>query len=154
MYLQMINQDVVPELEALFSRQVDGVFWCLWWFQNGTPAHRLVAVRERLREVFGNRVVALNHTVEWSPRSPDLIPYDFFLWGHLKSKVCSSPPNDLVDLENRIRQQLDVLRSNPAMVRRAFQEMLRCFAEVNFVLRELADMSMVLGHKRAARSFV
>ncbi len=26
---------------------------------------------------------------EWSPRSPDLTPYDFILWGYLKSKVPS-----------------------------------------------------------------
>ena len=87
MYLQMINHDVVPQLEALFGRKVGGVFRRLWWFQDGAPAHRLVAVRDRLREVFGNRVVALNHAVEWPPRSPDLTPCDFFLWGHLKSKV-------------------------------------------------------------------
>ena len=45
------------------------------------------AVRELLRNVFTDRIIALNHTIEWPPRSPDLTPCDFFLWGHLKSKV-------------------------------------------------------------------
>ena len=76
----------------------------------GAPAHRLVAVRERLRELFGQRVIALYHNVEWSPRSPDLTPCDFFLWGYLKSKVYTSPPVDLADLQNRISNEVDALR--------------------------------------------
>ena len=38
------------------------------WAQDGAPAHRLVAVRDRLNEVFGqNRVIALQYNVEWPP---------------------------------------------------------------------------------------
>ncbi|KAJ4442231.1 hypothetical protein ANN_12097 [Periplaneta americana] len=35
------------------------------------------------------------------PRSPDLNPLDFYLWGHLKSLVYSSPVPDLESLRNR-----------------------------------------------------
>ena len=55
--------------------------------EDGAPAHRSVAVRDRLREVFGNRIIALNHNNEWPPRSPDLTPCDFFLLGHLVEGV-------------------------------------------------------------------
>ena len=64
-------------------------------------------VRDRLRELFGHRVIALYEDVEWPPRSPDLTPYDFILWGYLKNKVYTSPPNDLNDLQNRIQNEVD-----------------------------------------------
>ena len=73
-YLQMINTDVIPQLQQHFQRQAGGAFRNLWWVQDGAPAHRLVAVRERLRELFGQRVFALYHNVEWPPRSPDSYP--------------------------------------------------------------------------------
>ena len=56
------------------------------------PSFSLVTVRNRLAEVFGHRVIALHHDVEWPPRSPDLT-CDFFLWGYLKSKVFATPPH-------------------------------------------------------------
>ena len=54
------------------------MFRGLWWAQCDAPAHRLLEVRDRLNETFGeNRVVGLGHNVEWPPRSPDLTPCDF-----------------------------------------------------------------------------
>ena len=73
-YLNMINETIVPELLRVYGNR----FNRLWWFQDGAPAHRLRIVKERLRELFGNRIVALNHDIEWPPRSPDLTPCDFF----------------------------------------------------------------------------
>ena len=125
MYLQMINDGVVLQLEEHFERQVRGVFRRLWWAQDGVPAHRLIAVRDRLRELFWERVIAVNHDVEWPPRSPDLMPCDYPLWGHLKNKVFVTPPRDLDELRIRIVNVVDVLRNDRAMVRRALQGMLR-----------------------------
>ena len=125
MYLEMINEHVVPQLELHFERQQGGVFRRLWWAQDGAPAHRLIAVRDRLRELFAHRVIALNHEVEWPPRSPDLTPCDFFLWRYLKNKVYASPPRDLAELRARIEQEVEVLRNDWGMVRRAVQDMRR-----------------------------
>ena len=70
----------------------NGLFRDLWWAQDGAPVHGLIEVRGRLNGVFGNdRVIGLGHNVEWPPRSPDLTPCDFFLWGYLKGK--ESPEN-------------------------------------------------------------
>jgi hypothetical protein len=39
----------------------------------------------------------------WLPRSPDITPYYFFLWGYVKDRVfVPSLPRDLVDLKTRI----------------------------------------------------
>ena len=124
-YLQMINHDAVPELELHFLRQQNGVFRHLWWAQDGAPTHRLIAVRNRLHELFGDRVVALNHAVEWPIRSPDMTPCDFFLWGYLKNKVYTSPPRNFQDLRAHIQHEVEVLRDDPAMVRRAVADMRR-----------------------------
>ncbi len=80
---RMLNEFVFPQLAEHFNNQYwEGRFWGLWWAQDGAPAHRLIAVRDRLIDVFGNnRVIGLGHDVEWPPRSPDFTPCDFFLWG-------------------------------------------------------------------------
>ena len=40
--------------------------------------------------------------MEWPPRSPDLSPLDYFLWGHLKSVVYQNRPRALDDLKDAI----------------------------------------------------
>ena len=41
--------------------------------------------------------------MQWPPQSPDLTPYDFFLWGFVKDTVFVPPlPAYLQDLRNRI----------------------------------------------------
>ena len=61
------------------------------------------------------------------PRFPDLTPCDFFFGGYLTSKVYTSPPVDLADLQNRISNEVDALRNSPATIRRVVQAMLqRC----------------------------
>ena len=82
-YLRMLNEFAFPQLAIHFNNQFwEGLFRGLWWAQDGAPAHRLIEVRDRLNEVFGeNRVIALQHNVEWPPRSLDLTPCDFFSVG-------------------------------------------------------------------------
>lgn len=125
MYLQMLNDIVAPELERHFERQPGGIFRRLFWVQDGAPAHRLQAVRQRLAEMFGDRVISLHHEVEWPARSPDLTPCDYFLWGYLKGKVYSTPPEDIAQLRARIEAEVAVLRDDPGLVRRAMQDMRR-----------------------------
>ncbi|KAF2349346.1 hypothetical protein FHG87_019899 [Trinorchestia longiramus] len=91
--------------------------------QDGAPAHRTIAVRERLNELFGNRIISLNQRIEWPPRSPDLTPCDFFLWGQLKGKVYNSPPRDIYDLKQRIEQEVNLLRQDNALIRRVMNAM-------------------------------
>ena len=82
-YLRMLNEFAFPQLAIHYNNQFwEGLFRGLWWAQDGVPFHRLIEVRDRLNEVFGdNRVIALQHNVEWPPRSPDLTPCDFFSVG-------------------------------------------------------------------------
>ena len=112
-YLRMLNEFVFPQLANHFNNQYwEGMFRGLWWAQDGAPAHRLLAVRDRLNETFLNRVVGLGHNVEWPPRSPDLTPCDFFLWGYLKAKVFSTPPQNIQVLRQKIVDEFNDLRQS------------------------------------------
>ena len=113
-YLQMLHEYVLPLLAVHFRNQFEnGLFRNLWWAQDGTPAHRLLEVRDRRNAVFANDcVIGLGHDVEWPPRSPDLTLCDFFLWGYLKGKVFSSPPHDVNMLRQRVVAEFNALRNN------------------------------------------
>lgn len=74
----------------------------LFFQQDGAPAHNAIVVREYLQNKFGNRWMGTYGAVAWPPRSPDLTPLDFFLWGHLKNEVYSTPPLSIQDLKNKI----------------------------------------------------
>ena len=125
-YLNMLNEFVLPQLAVHFGNQHwEDMFRGLWWAQDGAPAHRLIAVRDRLNAVFGNnRIIGLGHDVEWPPRSPDLTPCDFFMWGYLKDKVFSTGPPENIDvLRQRISDEFDALRRQPDFIRRAVRHM-------------------------------
>ena len=125
--MRLINEEVVPALQHFprYRGRRNDRFQRLWWLQDGAPCHRRRAVTDRLTELFGNRVIALNRAVEWPPRSPDLTPLDFFLWGYLESKVFETPPGYLDELEQRIRHETNRLRHDRGMARRAVFDIVR-----------------------------
>jgi len=74
----------------------------MWFQQDGHPAHTAKATRMLLNKKFGNHWIGLRGPHEWPPRSPDLTPLDFFLWGHLKQQVYATRPASVEDLKDRI----------------------------------------------------
>jgi len=70
--------------------------------QDGAPAHNANVVKNYLNEHFENRWIGTNGIIKWPPRSPDLTPLDYFLWGHLKTVVYANPPTNLIDLKQKI----------------------------------------------------
>ena len=61
--------------------------------------------------------------MRWPPRSPDLTPYDFFLWGFVKDTVFVLPlPANLQDLHNRITAAVAVVDRD--MLTRVWNEMI------------------------------
>ncbi|KAJ4452038.1 hypothetical protein ANN_03553 [Periplaneta americana] len=76
---------------------------------------------------FPDRWIGRGGPIAWPPRSPDLNPLDFYLWGHLKSLVYSSPMPDLESLRNRIVACSEDIRNTPGVwdrVRRSMRH--RC----------------------------
>jgi hypothetical protein len=73
------------------------------WFQlDGAPPHYAINTRQRLHEMFHNQWIGRGGPVQWPPRSPDLTPMDFFLWGHIKETVYAKPTTTIEDLKDRI----------------------------------------------------
>jgi uncharacterized heparinase superfamily protein len=60
-------------------------------------------------------------TIAWPPRSPDLTSLDYFLWGHLKTVVCSSKPRFLDELKARIKNAIHEISEHK--LRNVFNEL-------------------------------
>ncbi|GBN02808.1 hypothetical protein AVEN_1707-1 [Araneus ventricosus] len=73
------------------------------WFQHDdAPPHKVSSVQQYIRDTFQQQVIRYGGCVEWPPRSPEVNPLDFFLWGYIKQRVYATPPPTLQELRNRI----------------------------------------------------
>ena len=70
--------------------------------QDGARAHFSTDVRQYLDNHFPNRWIGRGAPIRWAPRSPDLTPLDFFLWGHVKSNIYKN----LTELKRRINTEI------------------------------------------------
>ena len=97
-YFAMLRDWLLPQLEN------DVIF-----MQDGAPPHWALEVRALLNERLSKRWIGRatdmdDALVNWPPRSPDLTPCDFFLWGYIKGKVFYSPlPATLDQIKARIQ---------------------------------------------------
>lgn len=106
-YLELLRNQVVPALRATLT---EDEFRRTWFQQDGCPAHNTIQVRNFLREQFDERIISLNGPISWPPRSPDLSPLDFYLWGHTKNEVYEfDPPATIEILRQRV---LDTFRNS------------------------------------------
>ncbi|GFT73083.1 uncharacterized protein TNCV_4309741 [Trichonephila clavipes] len=74
------------------------------WFQqqDGATCHTARATIDLLKDTFGDRLISRFGPVNWPPRSCDLTPLDYFLWGYVKSLVYADKPQTLDHLEDNI----------------------------------------------------
>lgn len=80
------------------------------WFQlDGAPAHSAQEVHHELNNMFNDRWIGTNGPWKWPPRSPDLTPLDFYMWGYLKSVVYSTPVHTKRELQERIENAITSL---------------------------------------------
>lgn len=107
-YLEMLRDDIVPALAVLYPNGEDPDIpnEQVWLQQDGAPPHYALLVRQYLDQTFPGRWIGRRGAMEWPPRSPDLTPLDFFFWGYLKDRVYVQKPDNLADLEAKIRQEI------------------------------------------------
>lgn len=102
-YILLLHNQIVPTMRVSAARQ--NIAWTDVYFQqDGAPAHYARLVREYLDLVFPNRWIGRLGPILWPPRSPDLTPLDFFLWGYLKDRVFRTTPQTVQDMEDRIME--------------------------------------------------
>ena len=78
----------------------------MWNQHDGTATHFARPVWEHLT-IYNNRWIGQDRLVSWPPRSPDLTPMDFLVWGHIEPLIFTSPidsEEDLIALSVRQRQ--------------------------------------------------
>ncbi len=51
-------------------------------------------------------LISRNGPVKWPPRSCDLRPFNFLLWGHAQSLVYANKPRTLEELRNNIEREI------------------------------------------------
>lgn len=88
---------------------------------DGAPAHFARSVRQHLDENF-RQWIGREGTIAWPPRSPDLTPLHYFLWGTMKQEVYFDIPNNREQLLERIMRCADSLRDDRELIRRVTQQ--------------------------------
>lgn len=92
---------------------------------DGAPAHFSARTRQFLNERFPDRWIGRGGPIAWPPRSPDLNPLDYCLWGLIKEFVYKDPPNSLEALEVKIVEATATV--TPEIVRAAIGQLVqRC----------------------------
>ncbi|GFT78365.1 uncharacterized protein TNCV_655761 [Trichonephila clavipes] len=105
--------------------------WCALWaggiigpyfFKNDEGHNVTVNARatiDLLKDTFVDRLISRFGPVNWPPRSCDLKPLDYFLWGYVKSWVCADKPQTLDHLEDPIRRVIADIR--PQMLEKVIE---------------------------------
>lgn len=121
-YVLLLHNQIVPAMKAAAARQ--NIPWGEVFFQqDGAAAHFACLVRQYLDIVFPNRWIGRLGPIEWPPRSPDLTPLDYFLWGFLKDKVFRTTPENILEMENRILENCQIIEKEMfGRVRKSFEE--------------------------------
>jgi hypothetical protein len=70
--------------------------------------------------------------VPWPPRSPDLNPLDYCVWGHVKSLVYTSAVDTVEELQHRIEGAGQQISTEPG-VQKEFET--QCGEEYNVAYR-------------------
>ncbi|KAK9874473.1 hypothetical protein WA026_002822 [Henosepilachna vigintioctopunctata] len=76
------------------------------WFQQDATCHTSNAAMGVVHELFPNKVISRRCNINWPSRSPDLSPFDYFVWGYLKSKVYENKPTNLEQLKQTMRSEM------------------------------------------------
>ncbi len=113
-----INAERYREIVELFITSLEPHERYNWFQQDGVTAHTAGETIDFLRSFFGNRLIS---RPLWPPRSPDLTPPDFYLWGYVKDRVFQDPPNSMENLKLAITQAIADIQ--PQTLRKVFTNM-------------------------------
>ncbi|GFU19470.1 DUF4817 domain-containing protein [Trichonephila clavipes] len=111
-YRAMITNFFIPELNNHHVQE-------LWFQQDGATCHTARATIDLLKDTFGDHLISRFGPVNWPPRSFDLTPLDYFLWGYIKSLVYADKPQTLDHLEDNIRRVIVDVR--PQMLEKVIE---------------------------------
>ena len=102
-YRTMLNNFLWHEVEHIDVQN-------MWFQQDGATCHTAAETINLLAQKFGNRIISRRGNINWPPRSCDLTPLDFFLWGYLKQKVYVNNPQTIDDLKENISDCIQAIQ--------------------------------------------
>lgn len=105
----MITDFLWPQLDEM---DLDGMFFQ----QDGATCHTTAPTIDLLKQKFPETLISLDardprriqqlRPDAWPPRSCDLTPLDYFLWGYVKSLVYANKPQSIEDLKRNIEHTI------------------------------------------------
>lgn len=95
----------------------------IWYQHDGAPPHNRQFVKTYLDDTFHDQWFGTDGPQRWPPRSPDLTPMDFFIWGYIKNEVYFHTPTTKEDLQQRVRIAFNSIP--PETIRRAVGDVIR-----------------------------
>lgn len=103
----MFLRDILPDLleNVALEDRVN-----MWFQHDGAPTHFGNIVREHLNAMFGQHWIGRRGPTPWPPRSPDLTPLDFYVWGRMKDLVYSTPVESDMDLVGRVVEAAAIIQ--------------------------------------------
>ncbi|GFX31160.1 transposable element Tc3 transposase [Trichonephila clavipes] len=108
----MITNFFIPELNNHDVQE-------LGFKQDDATCHTARATIDLLKDTLGDRLISRFGPVNWPPRSCDLVPLDYFLWGYVKSLVHADKPQTLDHLKDNIRRVIADIR--PQMLEKVIE---------------------------------
>jgi DDE superfamily endonuclease/Helix-turn-helix domain (DUF4817) len=98
-YVNILRDNLEPFLDNMPLNER----YEIYFQQDGAPSHNSYAAREYLNNLFGNHVITSHSEIPWPPRSPDMTPLDFSIWGFVKECIYQQPIHNIEDLQERAR---------------------------------------------------
>jgi len=132
---RMKGQNYLDFLQNELPKQLENVplatLFAMYFQHDAAPSHCTRHVLQHLSDTFPNRWIGRGSTINWPPRSPDLTPLDFCLWGLMKSEVCRKKVDtrdellaNILDVIACIKERQDALRRT---TRHVFTRVAKCF---------------------------
>ena len=104
---QTVNTErYVSMLNTVFNSETIAEVADHWFQQDGAPCHTSKLSMACLEEKFPSRLISAKSEFPWPACSPDLNPLDYFLWGHVKSKVFESDPQNTEELKEAVMEAI------------------------------------------------
>ncbi|GFU57658.1 putative DD41D transposase [Trichonephila clavipes] len=117
---RLVNSlSITQELKIDYKTVLNHLRKELWFQQDGATCHTARVTIDLLKDTFGDRLISRFGPVNWPPRSCDLTPLDYFLWGYVKLLVYADNPQTLDHLEDNIRRVIADIR--PQMLEKVIE---------------------------------
>ena len=121
-FLERLKRNILPDVldDVPLQLRVG-----MWFMHDGAAPHFSRMARHYLKDHFPGKWIGRNGPVAWPPCPSDLNPLGFYLWGHVKNEVYSTPVTNVDELWERIVDAFDAIRKQPDQLEGVRESMMR-----------------------------